>query len=55
MVLEVATVVVLLPSIIWEAISPVPASVYFLQVSLVFFLIFEAFLSAYAGYKSRKN
>jgi hypothetical protein len=47
--MEVITIVLLLPSIIWESIQPIPASVYFLEFSLVFILISCITLSIYAG------
>jgi hypothetical protein len=48
-VMEVATIVVLVPAIVWESITPVPGSVYFLEFGIIFFIISCITLSLYAG------
>ena len=53
--MEIATVVVLLPAIIWESITPIPASVYFLEMSVIFFIISCIVLSLYAGIRLLKS
>ena len=51
LVMMAVTIVLLLPAIVWESITPIPASVYFLNFTFVFLLINCISLSLYGGWK----
>jgi hypothetical protein len=53
--MEVATIFVLIPAIIWESITPVQASVLFLNLSVAFFILNSTILSFVAGRRLLKS
>ena len=47
--MEFVTILLLLPAIIWEVVSPVAASIYFLDLGLAIIVIIAGLLSFFAG------
>jgi hypothetical protein len=52
--MEVVTIVLLLPGIIWESIVPVASSLLYLNITMAFVIVSCTFLSLIAGFRMLK-